>query len=471
MAHRHEWLHEQVNDWVKDGLLDQSMAEQITDRYPLSASGSWLRHAITAFGAVIFGLGVILAFAYNWEAMPKLLKLAVIFGGIAVAHGLAMRFGRESSGHGNTTGAASFFRSTIPNLAEGFHLLGSMLFGAGIFLVAQIYHLDEHFPMAFLIWGVGALVLAWLLPSNFQALLALVPLAIWGGSERFVFDHVFWPAPLLLFVGLVVFAWIRQSAFLFAVSLATTLWLFISNVLFIVDYDYLLPLIYLLGIVLIVVSLMTSRASFYAGSNLLFKFGSLIYGGLLFYLSSSGEFERYLYSGIPDTAPGIYYGLYVTPVLLSAVIVAFLVSRHLRAPIESGKPEAALYLIAQCILLLISSAIILFYGTGNVWLTPKWLPWIYSIILFVHGVLMIIQGNILNRRTLLLYGSIVVLLVTTSRFLDLFHSLLARSLVFLFVGGLLFYIGHRLSRMSSGALEENNPGRAATNQLSETENA
>ena len=40
-----------------------------------------------------------------------------------------------------------------------------MLFGAGIWLVAQVYHIEEHFPDGFLIWGIGALALAWAMPS------------------------------------------------------------------------------------------------------------------------------------------------------------------------------------------------------------------------------------------------------------------------------------------------------------------
>ena len=70
-------------------------------------------------------------------------------------------------------------------------------------------------------------------------------------------------------------------------------------------------------------------------------------------------------------------------------------------------------------------------------------------VLFAHGVLLVIQGNLLNSRSLLLYGAITVMVLVASRFLDLFDSLLARSLLFLFVGGLLFYIGHRINRLSS----------------------
>jgi uncharacterized membrane protein len=50
-------------------------------------------------------------------------------------------------------------------LIGGLHLLGTMMFGAGIWLIAQIYHIDEHYPNALLIWSLGALGLAWALPS------------------------------------------------------------------------------------------------------------------------------------------------------------------------------------------------------------------------------------------------------------------------------------------------------------------
>jgi len=41
-------------------------------------------------------------------------------------------------------------------------LLGVILFGSNIMLIAQIYHIDSHFPNGVLMWSLGALLAAWL---------------------------------------------------------------------------------------------------------------------------------------------------------------------------------------------------------------------------------------------------------------------------------------------------------------------
>ena len=147
MGKYHRWLHNEIAAWLADELIDPRQAEQLRVRYPLSGGITWSRLIFSIIGAVIFGLGVILFFAYNWAEMPKYLKLGVVFGSLVLAHGLGFRFTTPDKDN--------------RSLGEGLHVLGTMLFGAGIWLVAQIYHIDEHYPNAFLVWGTGALALAW----------------------------------------------------------------------------------------------------------------------------------------------------------------------------------------------------------------------------------------------------------------------------------------------------------------------
>ena len=159
MAKHHQWLKQEVAQWQAEGLVDSALAQRILGRYPETAERGWGRIVFSAIGAVLVGLGVILFFAYNWHVIPKPAKLALVFGALAAAHGTAM----------------TLARSAQPNrgLIEGLHALGTMLFGAGIWLVAQIYHIDELYPNAFLVWSLGALALAWAMPSRVQAPLAL----------------------------------------------------------------------------------------------------------------------------------------------------------------------------------------------------------------------------------------------------------------------------------------------------------
>jgi len=192
-----KWLTEQTTLWVADGLLSAQQAEQLRARYPATAGMSWGLFLLTAMGAIVFGLGIVLFFAYNWDELPKYAKLALIFSALLVAHSIGLVF-------------SSTYRHNR-NLMEGFHVLGTMMFGAGIWLIAQIYHIDEHYPTAFALWGLGALLLAWALPSVIQGLLATVLLLSWGFTEIFDFYHTHWLSLAVLVFGLVPLAWVEKS--------------------------------------------------------------------------------------------------------------------------------------------------------------------------------------------------------------------------------------------------------------------
>lgn len=93
------------------------------------------------------------------------------------------------------------------------------MFSAGIWLVAQIYHMDEHYPDALLIWVLGALGLAWAIPSLAQAYLALLLIMMWSFSEIFGFKTVHHSALLLIIVGVIPLAWSKGSRTLVAFGL------------------------------------------------------------------------------------------------------------------------------------------------------------------------------------------------------------------------------------------------------------
>ncbi len=62
-------------------------------------------------------------------------------------------------------------------------LLGTLIFGAGIFLIAQIYHINAHYPNGPLLWGAGVLPLAYLLRLKTILSLSLIDILIWLGME------------------------------------------------------------------------------------------------------------------------------------------------------------------------------------------------------------------------------------------------------------------------------------------------
>lgn len=137
--------------------------------------------ALAVIGALTLGAGVILFFAANWSEMSKIAKLIVLFGAMWGAYGIA---GRALSG------AARASRV----IAHAMLLLGVILFGANIQLIAQIYHIDAHYPNGILMWALGALAIVWLVPSQPVAVAGLALATLWTGMEIGDFDLAFhWP--------------------------------------------------------------------------------------------------------------------------------------------------------------------------------------------------------------------------------------------------------------------------------------
>jgi len=203
---RREWLRGEVTAWEQRGLLSPAQADAIRALYPVERGGTaWGVIVFASLGAVIAGLGVILLFAYNWDRIPRLGKLGLVCASLLAAHGAAWLTRRR--------------RPDERGLPEGLHLLGTMLFGAGIWLVAQAYHIGEHYPNAFLIWSIGALALGLAWSSVPQLLLGTVLLVVWSGMERMAFDTpqwAGWGVPLAL---LLPFAWRLRSRLLAAVAI------------------------------------------------------------------------------------------------------------------------------------------------------------------------------------------------------------------------------------------------------------
>ncbi len=216
MNKQQRWLTTEVERWTATKIISGEQAAAIRALYREPAGGvSWGLMVFFGLGAVVVGLGVILLFAYNWDAIPKGGKLALIFSAIAGAHIGGVIQGRREGWRAR--------------LGEALSLLGTMGFGAGVWLVAQIYSIDEHFPTGFFIWALGAMAMAWALRSAVHGMLAAVLLAIWGLTEVMEFNAPTEWAALILVAGVGPLAWRERSAPLLAIGLSALVALLLGN--------------------------------------------------------------------------------------------------------------------------------------------------------------------------------------------------------------------------------------------------
>lgn len=210
-----EGLRRELPAWQRDGLVSPDAAAALFARYRLAevdAGGPGLL-PVYVLGALLVGAGVISLVAWNWEAMPAAAKLAVIGASMVGLHGGGFALWR---GPGR-----------MPRLGHALTLLGTLVFGAGVGLVAQIFHVSGVWWGGFAAFAAGALAAGLLYPSLPSLLLGAV-LALGVAGPGLAQDH---PAPgaaggWALGVLLLALAWRERSralAVVTALGLAATL--------------------------------------------------------------------------------------------------------------------------------------------------------------------------------------------------------------------------------------------------------
>lgn len=427
MSTHQQWLRREVTRWRAEGLVDETLAARILARYPSAPERGWGRLAFSAIGAGLIGLGVTLFFAYNWDDIPKAVKLALVFAALAAAHaGAMLESRRPNPRHG---------------LVEGLHVLGTMLFGAGIWLVAQIYHIDEHYPNAFLTWSLGALGLAWALPSLVQGMLALALIGVWAGVEVFDFRAPMHAAPVLVTLGALPLAWWRRSAPLLFCGVAVLVLVTAFGIGWI-DDKALLPVLLMGGGAAMIAGLAAPGTAFPAAEGPLRGLGLLVVLGSVYVLSFRGAVG--VLGKVDVGEPGVAIYLGAAGVALAGA--ATLLGRWGLTELDRTRRWQLALLGLTLAVVLVS---VLSRRPAEGW--PLALA--FNAIALGFGALLILDGSERLDPWLVGGGCLVFALVTISRYTDLFSSLLARAGTFVALGAGLFLVGNFYARQRRRAEE------------------
>lgn len=175
--------------WVAEGLLQPAQAGAIARRHGLSyappAAGRPFSSYLIGGGAFLMGLAALSLVAAHWQEIPEPTR----FGSAFVLWGVAVGLQARLAGRGQA-----------PGWASALALLGCLLFGANLALLAQWFQVDGNG------WGLWA---AWGLGGGALALAQREPWAAWAAAGVWCVGHVLAPQaehPLMLafWLGVVV---------------------------------------------------------------------------------------------------------------------------------------------------------------------------------------------------------------------------------------------------------------------------
>ncbi len=167
-----------LEKWVAQGVISKTKAEEIVQKLPSSQIVDRLPSVIAILGAVLICFGILAFVAANWDGIAKGTRLALLAAGMWTAYGGAVVLQARGS----------FW------LYEAAVLIGVGFYAISIVLIAQMYHIDGHYPDAIFMAGAGALVAALLARSTSALVMAIAAITLWTGLEIIEFNIRFhWP--------------------------------------------------------------------------------------------------------------------------------------------------------------------------------------------------------------------------------------------------------------------------------------
>jgi len=195
-------LTREISGWVNKDLLTAEQARAICHEYDIdfdAAKDDSGGYQLLVYLSYLFiGLAVITLIGANWDQIPRGVRMGGLIAVTALCH---------------TIGIIRF-RTDRSSSAAGFFLLGNLMFGASIILIAQIYHLGEHMPDGVFWWALGSLPFGVLTRSSMLTLFSCLLALIWFWLEYAAGYFPVW-FPLFVLAGIYVLYYSKTTYTLF----------------------------------------------------------------------------------------------------------------------------------------------------------------------------------------------------------------------------------------------------------------
>lgn len=187
-----ERLEADLTRWQAEGLLPPKSADAIRATLRPVPEGITIATVVGIVGGLLIAAAFLAFIAANWTAIARPLRFAILLAGIVGAYGAGALFDRAERTH-------------LADLSAG---VGSIIFGAAVALVGQMYHLGDDFAGGLLLWASGALAAAALTGSHSALAVALAAGCAWSGMRIDETANVHPPFAIFSLIGaMLALAW------------------------------------------------------------------------------------------------------------------------------------------------------------------------------------------------------------------------------------------------------------------------
>ncbi|KJS16919.1 MAG: hypothetical protein VR69_07000 [Peptococcaceae bacterium BRH_c4b] len=411
---RASWLKKETDLWVEKEIISREQAGQIVALYPQDNKNR-LISILLILGAILLGAGIILFFASNWQYLPKWLKVGLVIVPLISFHI-----------------SSQLMHSKYPKLSATLSLLGCIMFGAGIWLIAQIYHINAHFPNGLLFWFLGVLPVAFFLREPLPLSLSSLLLGFWVVAERS-------SSPATIFMALFFFAVVFYLTYSMPSPFALAA-VIISAVAFVATEIFLIlennnnasDLAFSVFIVLLLCGQLLTRLSRHPVNQIsyfavIFEITGIIISGIALFAMSFEFVARGFYE-MHNMNMAAFWILY----LLAASAGLYLAFRDRAGLIAKVKEN----LVWMVMLLVIFILLIAPVSKMAIMIT-------LNLLMFVWALSVIISGYQKQNSVYFTLGIFAFLIFTTTEYFNFFWQMLPKSLFFI-VGGLVLIVGGSL---------------------------
>lgn len=390
-------IEKQIQAWLDSDLITEIQAKKmLADVHETGDENrsNNLIVTISIIGSVLLSIGAIMFVASNWQEMSNPVRTSILIISTLGAYYLGYLFKYE--------------KKNLPKVGGTLFFLASLLFGASIFLIAQIYNINANNHSLLLMWMIG-----------------IIPL-IYG----------FRSIPITTLVSTLFFVWI--GFFLFRENR------FSSNIY------YFFPIIYLTsGTLLFALGGLNYFHEKLRRVGRMFRiFGIEIAMASLFLLTFQGisghvkKYERLDTTLFESVSSQLSNGLLLFAILSIIALVINLFFNPAKSKTNTFENISALAILGLNLLLFF------FPATSNIYTI------IFNLIFAGLSISLIFLGNQKTDIKLVNMGIFWISVFIFARYFDAFWDLMPRSIFFM-IGGLILVLGGIAMERKRRQLKEN----------------